>query len=79
MRRRLGVPTDPELRLRQDGQRLTVEVVEQPRLAHEQRARVLVTPGVDFRFRALDDQKCVGIGVAPCGCQQGLGGMPGTP
>ena len=79
MRGRFRVAADAELRLRQHRERLTIQVVEQPRFPDEQRSGVLEPVGVDLRLRALDDQKRIGIGVAPGGGEQGLGGMPRPP
>ena len=79
MRRRLGETVDAELRLREHGQRLTVEIIEEPRLAGQQRARMLVPLGLDFCLGAFDDQKGVGVRVAPRRGEQRLGGMPRTP
>ena len=79
MRRSLGETSDAEFGLREDGERFTTRVVREPRLAHEERACVLVTPGVDLRFGPFDDQERVGIGVASRRREQRLGGVPGTP
>ncbi len=78
MRGGVGEAADAELRLRQDRERLTVEIVEQPRLPSEQRPRVLEPPGVHLRLGAFHDQKRVGIRVAPCRGEQRLGGVPGA-
>ncbi len=79
MRGRFRVAADAELRLRQDRERLAIQVVEEPGLPDEQCACVLEPVGVDLRLGALDDQKRVGIGIAAGGGEQSLGGMPRPP
>ena len=78
VRRGVGVSPGAVLGLRQHGERLPVEIVEQPRLPRQQLPGVLVAAGVDFRLGAFDDQECVGIGIATRRGEQRLGRVPGT-
>ena len=55
MRRGFGIAAHAELRLAEQRQGLAVGVVEQPRLADQEGAGVLVTACVNFRLGAFDD------------------------
>src|SRR2546426_1298328 len=55
---------------------VAVAVVLEPRLAHEQAARAIVTPRVELGFGALHDQCGVQSGLAGRGGKQGLRRVP---
>ena len=74
----LREPTDPELRLPQQRQRLAIEVIGQPRLANEESPRVLEPPRLHLCLGALHYEERIGIRIAPRGGEQRFGGMPGT-
>src|SRR2546426_9837098 len=55
---------------------VAVAVVLEPRLAHEQAARAIVTPRVELGLGALHDQCGVQSGLAGRGGEQGLRRVP---